>query len=81
MDISFPMNQEEAHRPTLPAATEEVRDFYEPYPYSRAIDSKEKYLLDAIDGNCCIAAMMAKLLPSSQEKSLFDVVSNFFEWL
>ena len=37
------MSPREEHRSTLPGVAEEVRDFYERYPYPRPIDSLEKY--------------------------------------
>jgi len=37
------MGQREEHNSTLPGAAEEVRDFYDRYPYPRPIDSLEKY--------------------------------------
>ena len=37
------MSQEEPHHSTFPGAAEEVRDFYDRYPYPRPIDSLEKY--------------------------------------
>jgi SAM-dependent methyltransferase len=37
------MSQQAEHDLTLPGVTEEVRDFYERYPYPRPIDSLDKY--------------------------------------
>ena len=37
------MNQKEEHNSTLPDAAEEVRDFYERYPYPRPVESLDKY--------------------------------------
>jgi len=37
------MGQKEAQHSILPGVAEEVRDFYERYPYPRPIDSLEKY--------------------------------------
>jgi SAM-dependent methyltransferase len=45
------------------------------------IDSTEKRLFDAIDGNCSIADIVERVLPSSQTKSQTDMVCSFFEKL
>jgi SAM-dependent methyltransferase len=45
------------------------------------IDSTEKRLFDAIDGNRSIGDMVQRTLPSSQEKSQLDVARTFFERL
>jgi SAM-dependent methyltransferase len=45
------------------------------------IDSTEKRLFDAIDGNISIGGIMERILPSSQTKSRLDVASTFFEKL
>jgi SAM-dependent methyltransferase len=45
------------------------------------IDSTEKRLFDAIDGNCSIADMLERVLLSSQTKSQLDVARSFFEKL
>jgi SAM-dependent methyltransferase len=39
------MSRREEHNSTLPGAAEEVRDFYDRYPYPRPVDSLEKYRL------------------------------------
>jgi len=39
------MSQQEEHDSTLLGAAEEVRDFYERYPYPRPVDSLDKYRL------------------------------------
>lgn len=45
------------------------------------IDSTEKRLFDAIDGNCSIADIVERTLPSSQAKSQLDIARTFFEKL
>jgi SAM-dependent methyltransferase len=45
------------------------------------IDSKEKYLFDAIDGNRCIGDIIETTLSSSQQKMPFDIAHGFFERL
>jgi SAM-dependent methyltransferase len=45
------------------------------------IDSTEKRLFDAIDGNCSIGGIVEKTLPSSQTKSQLDMACTFFEKL
>jgi SAM-dependent methyltransferase len=45
------------------------------------IDSTEKRLFDAIDGNCSVADIVGRVLPSSQTKSRLDMVRTFFEKL
>ena len=45
------------------------------------IDSTEKSLFDAIDGNCSIGGIVEKTLPSSQTKSQLDMARTFFEKL
>jgi SAM-dependent methyltransferase len=45
------------------------------------IDSTEKRLFDAIDGNCSIGGIVERKLPSSQTKSQLDVARTFFEKL
>jgi hypothetical protein len=45
------------------------------------IDSTEKRLFDAIDGNCSIGGIVERTLPSSQTKSQLDVARTFFEKL
>src|SRR4051794_11681673 len=37
------MSQQQEHHSTLPGVSEEVRDFYERYPYPRPVDDLEKY--------------------------------------
>jgi len=51
------------------------RDLYMP------IDSTEKSLFDAIDGNCSIGDIMKKTLSSSQTKFQLEIARNFFETL
>ena len=41
--VGFLMSREEPHDSTLPIVTEEVRAFYDRYPYPRPIESLEKY--------------------------------------
>jgi hypothetical protein len=45
------------------------------------IDSTEKRLFDAIDGNCSIRGIVERTLPSSQTKSQLDMARTFFEKL
>ena len=45
------------------------------------IDSTEKRLFDAIDGNCSIGDIVERTLPSSQTKPQLDVARTFFEKL
>jgi len=45
------------------------------------IDSTEKRLFDAIDGNSSVGAIVEKTLPSSQTKSQLDMARTFFEKL
>jgi SAM-dependent methyltransferase len=45
------------------------------------IDSTEKRLFDAIDGNSSIGSIVERTLPSSQTKSPLDVARTFFEKL
>jgi len=45
------------------------------------IDSTEKLLFDAIDGNSSVGAIVEKTLPSSQTKSQLDMARTFFEKL
>jgi hypothetical protein len=45
------------------------------------IDSTEKRLFDAIDGNCNIGDIVIRALPSSQTKSQLDKARAFFEKL
>ena len=45
------------------------------------IDSTEKRLFDAIDGNCSTADIVERTLPSSQTKSQLDMARTFFEKL
>ena len=46
-----------------------------------SIDSTEKGLFDAIDGNCNIGDIVIRALPSSQTKSQLDKARAFFEKL
>jgi hypothetical protein len=48
-----------------------------------SIDSMEKSLFDAIDGNRSIGDIVKKMLPSLHQKSHLDVARAFFErlWL
>src|SRR5262245_44490917 len=55
--------------------THAYRDLYMP------IDSTEKRLFDAIDGNCSIGGIVEKTLPSSQTKAQLDLARTFFEKL
>ena len=55
--------------------THTCRDLFMP------IDSIEKRLFDAIDGNCSIGSIVEKTLSSSQSKSQLDMVRTFFEKL
>jgi SAM-dependent methyltransferase len=41
--VEFAMNQRQEHRPPSPGVAEEVRDFYDRYPYPRPAASLEKY--------------------------------------
>jgi SAM-dependent methyltransferase len=45
------------------------------------IDSTQKRLFDAIDGDCTIDDIVARALPSSQRQSQLDMVRTFFERL
>ena len=45
------------------------------------IDSTEKRLFDAIDGNRSIGGIVERMLPSSQTKSQLDMARTFFEKL
>jgi hypothetical protein len=45
------------------------------------IDSTEKRLFDAIDGNHSIGSIVERTLPSSQTKSQLDMPRSFFEKL
>jgi hypothetical protein len=45
------------------------------------IDSTEKRLFDAIDGNSSIGSIVERILPSSQTKSSLDMARSFFEKL
>ena len=45
------------------------------------IDSTEKGLFDAIDGNCSIGGIVERTLPSSQAKPQLDMARTFFEKL
>ena len=45
------------------------------------IDSTQKRLFDAIDGRCCIAAIMEHLSLGSQRPVPLDIVQAFFERL
>jgi SAM-dependent methyltransferase len=45
------------------------------------IDSTEKRLFDAIDGNCSIRGIVERTLPSAQTKSQLDMARSFFEKL
>jgi len=45
------------------------------------IDSTEKCLFDAIDGNCSVGDIAVGALPSSQKKSQRDMARKFFERL
>jgi len=53
--------------------THAYRDLFIP------IDSTEKRWFAAIDGNCSIADIVEKTLPSSQTKSQLDLARTFFE--
>jgi SAM-dependent methyltransferase len=55
--------------------THAYRDLFMP------IDSTEKRLFDAIDGNCSIGDIVEKTLPPSQTKSQLDMARTFFEKL
>jgi SAM-dependent methyltransferase len=55
--------------------THTYRDLFMP------IDSTEKRLFDAIDGNCSIGGIVEKTLSSSQTKSRLDMARTFFEKL
>jgi SAM-dependent methyltransferase len=55
--------------------THTYKDLYMP------IDSTEKCLFDAIDGNCSIGDIVERTLPSSQKKSQVDMARTFFERL
>jgi len=55
--------------------THTYRDLYMP------IDSPEKLLFEAIDGNCNIGDIVQRTLPSAQKKSPLDVARAFFERL
>ena len=43
------------------------------------IDSTEKRLFDAIDGNCSIGGIVERTLPSPQTRSQLDMAGTFFE--
>ena len=43
MMVNLSMNQQEEHKSTLLGVAEEVRDFYDRYPYPRPVDNLEKY--------------------------------------
>jgi hypothetical protein len=45
------------------------------------IDSTEKRLFDAIDGNRCIGEIAEGTLSSSQQKTQIEIVRAFFERL
>jgi hypothetical protein len=45
------------------------------------IDSTEKRLFDAMDGNYSIGDIVQRTLPSSQRKSQIDMARTFFERL
>src|SRR5882757_467328 len=45
------------------------------------IDSTEKLLLDAIDGNCCIGDLIESTLSSSRQKIQLEIARAFFERL
>jgi SAM-dependent methyltransferase len=45
------------------------------------IDSTQKSLFDAIDGNCSIGDIVARTLPSSRKQSQLDMARTFFEQL
>ena len=45
------------------------------------IDSTEKGLFDAIDGNCSIGGIVERTLPSSQARPQLDMARTFFEKL
>jgi 2-polyprenyl-3-methyl-5-hydroxy-6-metoxy-1,4-benzoquinol methylase len=55
--------------------THTYRDLFMP------IDSTEKGLFDAIDGNCSIGGIVERTLPSSQTTSQLDMARTFFEKL
>jgi len=55
--------------------THTYRDLYMP------IDSTEKLLFDAIDGNCSVGDIVERTLPSSQKKAQLDMARAFFERL
>jgi 2-polyprenyl-3-methyl-5-hydroxy-6-metoxy-1,4-benzoquinol methylase len=55
--------------------THTYRDLFMP------IDSTEKRLFDAIDGNCSIGDIVERTLPTSQKKSHLDIGRAFFERL
>ena len=55
--------------------THTYRDLFMP------IDSIEKRLFDAIDGDCSIGSIVEKTLSSSQTKSQLDMARTFFEKL
>jgi hypothetical protein len=55
--------------------THTYRDLFMP------IDSTEKRLLDAIDGNCSIGDIVERTLSSSRKKSKLDMARTFFERL
>jgi len=55
--------------------THSYRDLFMP------IDSTEKRLFDAIDGNYSIGSIVERTLPSSQTKSQLDIARTFFEKL
>ncbi|MFZ0885022.1 MAG: methyltransferase [Candidatus Acidiferrales bacterium] len=45
------------------------------------IDSMEKRVFDAVDGNRCISDIVESVLPSSHQKTQFDIARAFFERL
>jgi hypothetical protein len=55
--------------------THTYKDLYMP------IDSTEKCLFDAIDGNCSIGDIVQRTLPSSQKESRVDMARTLFERL
>jgi SAM-dependent methyltransferase len=55
--------------------THAYRDLFMP------IDSTEKRLFDAIDGNCSIGGIVERTLPSAQTKSQVDMARTFYEKL
>jgi len=55
--------------------THAYRDLFMP------VDSTEKRLFDAIDGNCSIGGIVERTLSSSQTKAQLDMARTFFEKL